>query len=58
MIDNGEFVELSEEDLENISIIIHQPITIGREDAAKFLGVSLNKGEHSKVCSPFLCNDN
>lgn len=43
MIDNGEFIELSEKDLENISIIIHNPITVGREEAAKFLGISLNR---------------
>jgi len=41
MIDNGEFEDVTNEELELISIIIHRPITMGREDAAKFMGVSL-----------------
>lgn len=41
MIDNDEFEDISNEELELISIIIHRPITMGREDAAKFMGVSL-----------------
>ena len=43
MIDNGELTELSDDDLEQISIIIHKPEALGREAAAKFLGISLNK---------------
>lgn len=41
MIDDGEFEDVTNEELELISIIIHRPITMGREDAAKFMGVSL-----------------
>jgi len=41
MIDNNEFEDITDEELEMISIIIHRPITMGREDAAKFMGVSL-----------------
>ena len=40
MIDNDEF-ELNDADLELISCLIHRPITMGREDAAKYMGVSL-----------------
>lgn len=43
MIDDDEFKDLSNKDLENISAIIHSPKTMGREDAAKYLGISLNK---------------
>lgn len=42
MIDNDEF-ELNECDIELISCLIHRPLTMGREDAAKFMGVSLNR---------------
>lgn len=41
MIDNNEFEELNDTDLELISTIIHRPMTVGREDAAKYMGVSL-----------------
>lgn len=43
MIDNDEFEDLSDRELELISTIIHRPLTMGREDAAKYMGVSLNK---------------
>lgn len=43
MIEEGEFDDITTEQLEEISIIIHRPITVGREDAAKFLGLSLNR---------------
>lgn len=43
MIENNECEDLTDEELEKISILIHKPITMGREDAAKFMGVSLNK---------------
>lgn len=43
MIDNHEFEDLTIEDLEEISTIIHRPEAMGREEAAKFLGVSLSK---------------
>ena len=43
MIEEGEFDDLTTEQLEDISIIIHKPMTMGREDAAKFLGLSLNR---------------
>ena len=43
MIEDHEFEDLSPEDLEEISMIIHRPETVGREEAARFLGVSLSK---------------
>ena len=43
MIDNNEFEDISNDELEMISILIHRPITMGREEAAKYMGVSLNK---------------
>jgi len=43
MIENNECEDLTNEELEQISILIHRPTTMGREDAAKFMGVSLNK---------------
>ena len=43
MIDNNEFEDITEKELELISILIHRPITMGREDAAKYMGVSLNR---------------
>ena len=43
MIDDGEFEDLTSKELELISTIIHRPLTMGREDAAKYMGVSLNK---------------
>lgn len=42
MIDNGE-CDLSPDQIEEIALIVHEPKFYGREDAAKFLGVSLNK---------------
>lgn len=43
MIDNGDFEDLTIEDFEKISTLIHRPETLGREEAAKFLGVSMSK---------------
>lgn len=43
MIDNGECNHITSEELITISEIIHRPQTMGREDAAKYLGVSLNR---------------
>jgi len=41
MLENNECEDLSDDELEQISILIHRPTTMGREDAAKFIGVSL-----------------
>ena len=41
MLKNNECEDLSDDELEQISILIHRPTTMGREDAAKFIGVSL-----------------
>lgn len=41
MLENNECEDLSDEELEQISILIHRPTTMGREDAAKFMGISL-----------------
>jgi len=43
MVDNGECANLTQEELDTISAIIHQPRTMGREAAAQFLGLSLNE---------------
>ena len=43
MVENGECAELSQQDLDTLSSIIHQPRSMGREAAAQFLGVSLNE---------------
>ncbi len=43
MIDAGDCDNLTPEDLKNISEIIHPPRTMGREAAALYLGLSLNK---------------
>ncbi len=43
MIDNGECTDFSEEEIEQISVLIHRPKIYGREDAAKYLGICLNK---------------
>jgi hypothetical protein len=43
MIENNECEDLTNEELEQISILIHRPTTMGREDAAKFMGVSLTR---------------
>lgn len=40
-IDNGECDDITDEEFEIISRIIHSPKTMGREDAAKFMQVSL-----------------
>ncbi|MGV8961892.1 MAG: hypothetical protein ACOH2V_00745 [Candidatus Saccharimonadaceae bacterium] len=42
-IDEDQLEVPSKEDLEFISMIIHRPETMGREAAAKFLGLSLSK---------------
>lgn len=41
MLENNECEDLSDDELEQISILIHRPTTMGRENAAKFIGVSL-----------------
>ena len=41
MLESNECEDLSDDELEQISILIHRPTTMGREDAAKFMGVSL-----------------
>lgn len=43
MVDDGDCDGITNEELEKISIIIHPPKWVGREDAAKYLGVSLNR---------------
>ena len=43
MIDDGECPELSQQDLDALSSIIHQPRTYGREAAAQFLKISLKR---------------
>ena len=43
MIDRGECANMSQQDLDTLSSIIHQPRSMGRESSAEFLGVSLNK---------------
>jgi len=43
MIDAGECPELSQQDLDTLSTIIHQPKSYGRESASQFLGLSLNR---------------
>ena len=44
MIDEGEFnTDITDSELELISAIIHRPLTVGREEAAKYIGVSLSR---------------
>ena len=43
MIDEGECGHITAEEFAIISEIIHAPKSCGREDAAKYLGVSLNR---------------
>lgn len=43
MIDRGDCDGITEDQLEEISILVHQPECVGREDAARMLGVSLNR---------------
>jgi len=43
MIDNGECDDFSQEDLELLAALLRPPTTMGRDAAAKFLGLSLNK---------------
>lgn len=43
MIDSGECDHITAEQLAMISEIVHAPQSMGREDAAKYLGVSLNR---------------
>lgn len=43
MIDAGDCDNITAEELDEISSIINRPATMGREDAAKLLGVSLNR---------------
>src|ERR1035437_8396580 len=41
MLENNACDDLSDEEVEQISILIHRPTTMGRDDAAKFMHVSL-----------------
>lgn len=43
MAENGDCDHISPEEFEIISSIIHAPRSMGRESAAKYLGVSLNR---------------
>jgi len=43
MLENNECEDLSDDELEQISILIHRPTTMGREEAARFMGVTLNR---------------
>ena len=43
MIDSGECEHITPEELEMLSNIVNKPTTMGREDATKYLGVSLNR---------------
>ena len=43
LVDRGECDHISVSELEIIANIVHQPVSVGREDAAKYLGVSLNR---------------
>jgi len=42
MVDNGE-CDLNPDQIEEIALIVHEPRFVGREEAARMLGVSLNK---------------
>ena len=50
MVDNGECDHITPEELAVLSEIIHRPQTMGREDAARFLGISLNKFHELRDC--------
>lgn len=43
MVDDGECDHITPEELEQIAAIIHRPQYLGREDAARYLKVSLNR---------------
>ena len=43
MCRSGNCDNITPQELEMLSEMIHKPETVGREDAAKFLGVSLTK---------------
>ena len=43
MIDDGECEHITPGELEILSNILNLPDTMGREDSAKFLGLSLNR---------------
>ena len=43
MCRNGDCDHITPEELEVLSNIVNKPITMGREDAAKHLGISLNR---------------
>ena len=43
MLDAGECDHITPEELAMLAEIIHRPVSVGREDAARFLGISLNK---------------
>ena len=42
MVDNGECDNITPEEMTMLCEIIHRPVSVGREDAAKYLGLSLN----------------
>ena len=50
MIDRGDCDDISEDQLEEISIIIHEPTYIGREEAANILHVSMNRFYELRDC--------
>ena len=50
MIDNGECDGITPEEVEMLSEIIHRPQSMGREDAAKYLGLSLNRFHELRDC--------
>lgn len=43
MCDKGECDGITPEEVEQLSQIIHRPQSMGREDAAKYLGLNLNE---------------
>lgn len=43
MIDSGDCDDITNDELDQISAIIHRPENLGREAAAKYLGISLNR---------------
>lgn len=43
LIDNDEFIEPDDNIIEQLSDLIHRPESMGREEAVRFLGISLNR---------------
>ena len=55
MVENGECDKISPYEIEVLSNMVNPPTVFGREDAAKFLGVSLNEFHkliHRGIVSP------